>query len=419
MVPAGQVNGGGLIQAGQVAREEFDGNELEVRAETQAHAIAQREKAAVEARFIVAMKHPRDVDMFRDRLLRDCRRPGFAEKAEYARPVGGGTVARGPSIRFIEAALRCFGNVYPEVAVVFDSAATRICRVSVVDLESNVTYTTEVVVPKAVEKRGEGKDGAAPPKGREVLSKRINSQGYWTFLVPATDDEVLVKQNAMLSKAIRTAGQRLLPYDIVEEAIAMCRTTKQATDSKDPDAARRKIMDAFSEIGIKPADLKDYLGHSPENLTPPEMEELRGVYTAIKDGDSNWSEVMAMKDPQGSREEQKKVAEDKIAALTKKKDADAKPAEKTAAEAPSAEAIPEDPSLPKEPRHFPELRAWRETIGGVKFSEILGQHGFEELGLVTAQAWPDVEKELAQAAADAGKTKVAPVEKTGQKKLKL
>jgi hypothetical protein len=40
----------------------------------------------------------------------ECDRPRFAEVARYSKPQGS-TKVTGPSIRFVEAALRCLGNI--------------------------------------------------------------------------------------------------------------------------------------------------------------------------------------------------------------------------------------------------------------------------------------------------------------------
>ncbi|MGH7819162.1 MAG: hypothetical protein ACREQ9_05260, partial [Candidatus Binatia bacterium] len=102
--------------------------------ETAASAIAAREEAAVKARYLMALQRPRDVDLVRQRLLKECQRPGFADVAMYAKPVGKQRV-RGLSIRFAEAAIRHFTNVLTHVSVVFDDEKRRILHVSVIDLE--------------------------------------------------------------------------------------------------------------------------------------------------------------------------------------------------------------------------------------------------------------------------------------------
>lgn len=290
-----------------IQREEFSGTELEIRPETAAAAVAAREKAAVEARYIVALRRPRDMETVRVRLLKECDRPGFAEVARYKKPTGGKFI-EGPSIRFAEAALRCLGNVYPEQSIVFEDDQQRIVRVTVTDLESNLSYASEVLVKKTVERR--------EPKG-EVISERVNSTGKKVYLLYATDDEVQNKQNALISKALRNSGLRLLPGDVVEECMERVLATQRVKDKEDPDAAKRKLVDAFFSLGIEPADLQAYLGHSLDRVEPIELADLRSIYATIRDGEATWDAVMEARGTTGSAAEAKKVAEEKIARMKK------------------------------------------------------------------------------------------------------
>lgn len=252
-------------------------------AETAATAAAAREKAAVEARYLVAINRPRNVDAFRLRLLQACERPGFAEVAEYAKPVGQSKV-RGPSIRFVEEALRHFGNVDTPTVVTLDDDERRIIRISVTDLETNTSFSTDVILAKTVERK-------KPKPGEEVLRVRTNSQGEPVSIIRATEDDFLNKQNAAVSKAIRNNGLRVLPSDIVEEAMEQARETVKNRDAKDPAAARKKIVDAFFALGVMPQQLVEVLGHALESVTAAELTLLRSLYTALKDGQATWPEI--------------------------------------------------------------------------------------------------------------------------------
>ena len=102
-------------QAGAaIERQGFGTREMERRNETQAIAAAELAKATIQARYIVAMQRPRDIDDSRVRMLKARQAPGVRRAGQYAKPVGGGKV-RGMSIRFVEAALQEYGNVIPEV----------------------------------------------------------------------------------------------------------------------------------------------------------------------------------------------------------------------------------------------------------------------------------------------------------------
>lgn len=290
-------------------REDFSGTELEIRPETAASAVAAREKAAVEARYIVALRRPRDMETVRVRLLRECDRPGFAEVARYKKPTGGKFI-EGPSIRFAEAALRCLGNVYPEQSIVFEDDQQRIVRVTVTDLESNLSYASEILVKKTVERR-------EPKEGQEIISERVNSVGKKVYLVYASDDEVQMKQNALVSKALRNSGLRLLPGDIQEECMDRVLATQRKKDKDDPDAAKRKLIDAFAAIGIEPADLQAYIGHSLDRVQPAELADLRSIYATLRDSETTWDAIMEARGVTGSAADARKVAEEKIARMTK------------------------------------------------------------------------------------------------------
>jgi len=256
-------------------------------AETASTAVAAQARASVEARYLVALKNPRTWDTVRVKILAACKRPGFAETARYAKPVGRATVT-GPSIRFAEEAVRAMGNVYIESMVIFDDAERRIVRITGTDLEANLTYHQDLLVLKTVER-------STVREGQVVVGRRQNSKNQTVYIVEATEDDLLVKQAAMTSKAVRTIGLRLLPGDILEEAMAEVADTLTREDAKDPTTARKRLCDLFYALGVAPDDLEDYLGHKLEQTTPAELNLLRTIYQALKDGEANWAEVLETK----------------------------------------------------------------------------------------------------------------------------
>ena len=266
-----------------IQRQGFGSSELERRNETQASAAAEYARAMVQARYIVAIQRPRDVDDFRARLLKHCRRPGFAAIAEYAKPVGGGTV-RGMSIRFVEAALQEYGNVSPEVMAVYDDDEKRIVRISLTDLERNITYTEDATIEKFVERKSS--------VGAEVIGERRKKNGDIVYKVRATEDDFNNKLAAAVSKKIRNLGLRILPPDIVDEARTISTKTRQDKSASDPDAERKSIADAFATLRVMPSDIKDYLAHDIGTASPAQLDDLRMVYVAIRDGDTTWAETM-------------------------------------------------------------------------------------------------------------------------------
>lgn len=268
-----------------VARNEF-ANELAA-PDTASTAVAAQAKALVEARYIMALRRPRDMDVVRERMLKECARPSFAAVARYQKPIGKDRSKwpTGPSIRFAEAAVRNMTNITVETMTVYDDREKRIVRVTVTDLEANVPYSQDITIAKTIERRQK-------KEGDTVLSTRTNSYGDTLYILEATDDDIINKQQALISKAVRTLGLRLIPGDIVDECMEQVMVTQANDDAEDPDAAKRKLFDAFAALGVRAEQLKEYLTHDAASLSPKELADLRALYAAIRDGEATWREVM-------------------------------------------------------------------------------------------------------------------------------
>lgn len=256
---------------------------IQARGETASSAVAAQAKAQVEARYLMALQQPRSYLNVRRKLLDACQRPGFAKTARYAKPVGKEKV-RGFSIRFAEEVARALGNVLIESAVVFDDDQMRIVRVMVTDLEANLSYPTDVTIRKTVERK-------FLKQGQEAISRRINSYNEPVYIIEATDDDVLNKQNALVSKAMRSGILRIVPADILEECEAQVQVTVDSADAKDPAGAAKVIADAFYAKGVMPDRLEKLLGHPIALSSPAEVSMMREWLTALKEGEAKWSDI--------------------------------------------------------------------------------------------------------------------------------
>jgi hypothetical protein len=243
--------------------------------ETAASAVAAQAKAMIEARYVMAMNNPRNMDQVRQDLLKECRRPSFAhnKSALYNKPIGKGV--EGLGIRFVEVALRCMRNVLAESMMVYADAEREIHRVIVTDLENNNTWPMDITVSRTVERSKPQDDGS-------YISVRKNSYGKLVYTVPATEDDLLNKRLAHISKALRTAGLRIIPGDLQDEAEEIIRAIRLDAAAKDPDAERKKLADAFAGLGVKASDLREYLDHSLDSCTPAELVDLRGLVWRVE-----------------------------------------------------------------------------------------------------------------------------------------
>lgn len=242
---------------------------------------AETAKAHVQAAYLMAMQHPRNRDQARLNILHACRRPEFAETAEFSKPTAEGKIV-GFSIRFAEAAIQEWGNIFVDTRTIIDDERVIRKCVLVRDLETNASFSTEVSIYKTVERKS--------PRDREIVGRRTNSAGQVVFIVKATDEEMLNKEFSVVSRVIRNNGLRLLPPDILHEARDLCRATLRDKDAKDPQASRKKIIDSFAEIGVKPENLETLLGHPLDAITPADLGHLRKVYRALSEGEATWKD---------------------------------------------------------------------------------------------------------------------------------
>jgi len=257
--------------------------------ELAASASAAQARAEIECAYTMAIRRPRNIADVRTKILAACQRPVFAESAEYSKPVGGKQI-KGPSIRFVETALQAMKNTRVSTTVAYEDERVRKIHVSVVDLEENTAYGLDATVQKTVERK-------KIKEGQKILGERLNSYGEKTYLVEATEDDMTTKQNAIVSKMIRGCGLRLIPQDIVEEAMRTARATVANADKGDPKAATNRIIDAFAGLGVKPSELEQYLGKPLAQIVAKELADLKTIYTAIKEGESKWSDYLEEAQP--------------------------------------------------------------------------------------------------------------------------
>jgi len=259
-------------------------------------AAAETVKARIQSAYIMAFQKPRDEMEARDRILTACKRTEFAGKAEYSRPQGGKSI-KGPSIRFAELALREWGNILSEVQTLYDDESIRRVRVSVLDLETNAQFSKDLQIKKTIERKNK--------KGREedVLGERLNSYKETVYILRATDEEMYTKEAAWVSRILRNEGLRLIPTDIIEEGMDQARKTVANRAIQDPEGEKKRLLDAFSGIGIKPKEVEKYIKHSLDTISPPEIVNLRIVYQSIKDGESTWADYsLDREDPKDNNE---------------------------------------------------------------------------------------------------------------------
>lgn len=294
------------------ATKGFSEQSIETTGSTMESVLAAREKAMIESRLIMAMNRPRDWDDIRVKLMNAVERPGFADadiedraKGKRKQPgsawykLPGYDNAEGFSIRFAEECIRAMGHLDAQSQVFWEDDKKRIVTVNVFDLENNVSIPTQITLEKTMERK-------SVKKGQIAIGTRVNSSGKTNFILPADEAEMTKKQNSAVSKAIRNAVLRLVPGDIQAACRQRIMEIRHGDTAKDPDGARRKMIDAFATLNVSPLDLVEYAGFDLDKLSPAQIDAMRKLYDAIKKGETSWqdviTEVRAEREPDGDTE---------------------------------------------------------------------------------------------------------------------
>lgn len=331
-----------------IARQDFGGQDLMNVTDLAASAVTARETALIQSRFIMAMQRTRKLENVRVALKKACEIWEFADEAWYSRPAGKEKnektnqwemkYAEGFSIRFAEEAGRAMGNLMSDSQIVVETAEERIVHVWAMDLEQNFTRGVSLSIPKVVERK-------FLKDGQTAISERVNSEGKPVYTVASNTGELLMSTNNQVAKAERQCILKMIPAWILRD----CKDTILKTLAKEvkdnPDAAKRKLIDSFSDMRIFPTDLEMFIGHSLDRVVVKEIEELRQVYRSLSQGEATWEEWVTAKNPSGSDEAAQAVGKLKFERL-KKESAETKLTATTAAAEETKPAATEAPAGP-------------------------------------------------------------------------
>lgn len=153
----------------------------------------------------LAIARPRHSVAVVEQLVALCSIPEFSQEALYEKERGGKSLID-LGVRFIEEALRSWGNVWIDTEILQDGDDKRVGKLEVWDLEAGTRYSEEVIIAKTVER-----NSAAP---QETLYTRTGARGQTVYIVRA--DEQLVRElwAKACSFALRNIGGRILPADL-------------------------------------------------------------------------------------------------------------------------------------------------------------------------------------------------------------
>lgn len=239
------------------------------------------ERYRIEGMIVSAHQWPRDERTARAATLQACARPRFADGAIYEYPRGRTTVT-GPSVRLAREVARCWRNILTGYRIVDMDDTWITVEGYAHDLEANRVEIEQARFKRKIMRR---------PKG--------GGKARWVSVEDERELAELVGRNA--AKKVRNCILRLIPSDLIEEALEECSRTLVAAAEADlraaPADAIAKMTAAFAEIGVTSEMLHDHLVlREGAALSARHVARLRGVYRAIKDGEASARDFFDLQD---------------------------------------------------------------------------------------------------------------------------
>lgn len=221
-------------------------------------AEAAKSVAEAQAALLVARGAPRQPGRAQIMMRRECARESLAEVALYAYRRGG-TMIEGPSIRLAESLAKCYQHVHYGFREIARRPGESEFEAYAWDLENNVRAERRFVVRHA----------------------RDTKQG----VVEVTDERDKYEVTAsMAQRRVRACILEIVPGDLVDEAVTLCKKTLAAGGGKPLADRVRDLVASFAEIGVSTAILEAFIGHPIAALVEAEIPKLRAVYGSLKNG---------------------------------------------------------------------------------------------------------------------------------------
>jgi hypothetical protein len=208
-----------------------------------------------------ARENPRSITQFTKELTElACLSQPTAMAMIYSLPRAGKQIV-GPSVRFAEAVLACWGNAR--------------AGVEIVDVDRKEGFVTSEGRYYDCQKNV----GIALRKRRRIVAKQINA------------DSIQITGDAGSSIAFRDAILRGVPKAIWEPIWERAKSTA-AGDAKSMAEIRGKLLQTFNALGITDVQIFNALGvPGPSDLGAEEILALQAWHKQLKEGDSTIEDI--------------------------------------------------------------------------------------------------------------------------------
>ena len=220
-------------------------------------ALSAVDRASIDVQIATAKQYPRSISKaLNEAMALATMDEETAASMFYALPRSGKTI-EGPSARLAEIMSYTWGNLRVDADIVAEDKETVTAMGTCFDLEKNVAVRVRV-------KR----------RITDKFNKRYNA------------DMIGVTSNAAISIALRNCVFKVVPRAFVDRIYLAARKASLG-EAGTFTAKRAKALDWFAKAGIKPEQVFAQLGvRGVEDILEDQLIVLRGLVTAIKDGET-------------------------------------------------------------------------------------------------------------------------------------
>lgn len=227
------------------------------------NAVQSITKAETDVQIATAKRYPRSIKKFMENATAMVTRDvvtaeGCFYRLERKDADGKPKPIEGPSVRLLEIAAACYGNIKYGARIIEEGERFIVAQGVAFDIENNVYSSTEV--------------------RRRITTKRGGRYG---------DDMIGVTANAACAIAKRNALNGVVPRVFVQELYEAAKRVAVGTEATLGDRRARALTFYKDKLGVSlDRILKKLQRDGIESITLDDLERLTGIKTAIKDGDT-------------------------------------------------------------------------------------------------------------------------------------
>ncbi len=247
------------------------------------------DRAAIDIQVATAKQYPRSVDRaLKEALTLATLDEDTAASMFYALPRGGKTI-EGPSARLAEVMTYAWGNLRADADIVAEDRTHVTAMGTCFDVERNVAVRVRV-------------------------KRRITDRHGRRY----NEDMIGVTANAAISIALRNAVFKVVPMTFVRRIYGEARKASLG-EAGTMAQKRQKALEWFANAGIKDGQVFEVLGvKGLDDIGEDELITLRGLVTALQDGETTVEQVFRRHDVSDGAGELDDALDEKPAKAPKK-----------------------------------------------------------------------------------------------------